>query len=312
MPHISVVIPVYKAEGCLEELYQRLKASLETITADFEIVLVEDCGGDQSWPTIVELARCDARVKGLQLSRNFGQHYAITAGLDICQGDWVVVMDCDLQDRPEEIPNFYNAAQMGHDVVVGVRAVRVDPFFKKVASKIFYMVFDYLTGTTIDNRMGNFGIYSRKVIDSICSMREQSRSFGLFAVWVGFNRIEIEINRDGRAAGESSYTFQKSFQLAMDSIIAYSNTMLMLSVKLGLLMAVMSLLGVSWLVLRYQTLDQPAVGWTSLIVAIFFTSGLIIGSIGIVGLFFGRIYDQVKCRPLYIVKSTTESLLNRY
>jgi glycosyltransferase involved in cell wall biosynthesis len=305
MPLISVVIPVYKAEGCLIELYRRLKASLETVTIDFEILLIEDRGGDRSWQIISELSIIDKRVLGMQLSRNFGQHYAITAGLDFSKGDWVVVMDCDLQDRPEEIPMFYAEALKGHDIVVGVRATRVDSFFKKLASRIFYKIFDYFTGTTIDNRIGNFGIYSRKVIDSISTMREHGRSFGLFAFWVGFNRIEIEIDRDGRAYGRSSYTFLKSLHLAIDSIVSHSNTLLLLSVKLGFLMAFTSMLIAAWLVVRYQTMDQPAIGWTSLIVAIFFASGLIIGSIGTLGLYIGKIFDQVKGRPLYIVQSTT-------
>jgi glycosyltransferase involved in cell wall biosynthesis len=173
MPHISVVIPVYKAEGCLEELYRRLKASLETLTADFEIILVEDCGGDRSWPMILDLARRDARVKGIQFSRNFGQHYGITAGLDHCDGDWVVVMDCDLQDRPEEIPRLYAAALEGYDVVLARRGRRNDPLLKRFTSWLFYKIFSYLADMDYDGETGNFRIVSRKVVQSFRTMRER-------------------------------------------------------------------------------------------------------------------------------------------
>ncbi|MCX7136112.1 MAG: glycosyltransferase family 2 protein, partial [Proteobacteria bacterium] len=143
MAHISVVIPVYRAESCLEELYRRLRAALESVTEDFEIVLVEDCGGDRSWPLIVALAKRDPRVKGIQFSRNFGQHYGITAGLDHCDGDWVVVMDCDLQDRPEEIPRLYAKAQEGHEIVVARRGKRSDPLLKRLSSWLYYSVFSW-------------------------------------------------------------------------------------------------------------------------------------------------------------------------
>ena len=150
MAHISVVIPVYRAESCLEELYRRLKAVLEPLTADFEIMLVEDCGGDRSWSLIVELAQRDPRVKGIQFSRNFGQHYGITAGLDRCNGDWVVVMDCDLQDRPEEIPRLYAKAQEGHEIVVARRGKRSDPLLKRLSSWLYYSVFSWLADMDSD------------------------------------------------------------------------------------------------------------------------------------------------------------------
>ena len=145
MLHISIVIPVYKAENCLHLLYDRLKVSLETITPNFEIILVEDCGGDRSWEIICDLAKSDPRVKGIQFSRNFGQHYGITAGLDYCDGDWVVVMDCDLQDRPEEIPRLYQKAQEGYDVVLARRGKRKDPLLRQLTSYLFYKVFNFQT-----------------------------------------------------------------------------------------------------------------------------------------------------------------------
>src|SRR5512133_1578216 len=150
MALISIIIPVYKAEGCLHELYRRLQLSLETITADFEIILVEDCGGDRSWAIIRELAQADPRVKGIQFSRNFGQHYGITAGLDHCDGDWVVVMDCDLQDQPEEIPKLYAKAQEGYEVVLARRGRRQHSLAKRLTSRMFYATLNYLADMRYD------------------------------------------------------------------------------------------------------------------------------------------------------------------
>ena len=305
MPHISVVIPVYKAEDCLYVLYKRLADSLETITQDFELILVEDCGGDRSWDIIIELAKTDSRVKGIQFSRNFGQHYGITAGLDHCDGDWVVVMDCDLQDRPEEISRLYEKAQEGYDLVVGLRKKRHDSYFKKLTSKLFFAIFSYLTDSKVDNRLGNFGIYSKKVIQNIVKLREQNRSFGLFAIWVGFNRAEIFIEHSHRKYGKSSYNFQRRISLAIDSITAYSNKLLVIFVELGLFISFISLLCAVLLVIQYIIWGIPVVGWTSLIVSIYLMSGLIIFIIGIVGIYIGKIFSEVKGRPLYIITNTT-------
>lgn len=305
MIDISVVIPVYKAEGCINELYKRLVTTLELITYDFEIILVEDCGGDKSWEIINALALKDCRVKGIQFSRNFGQHYAITAGLDYALGDWVVVMDCDLQDQPEEIIKLYHKAQEGYDIVVGRRACRKDTFFKKIGSRLFYKVFTYFTGSKIDNRIGNFGIYAKKVIKSIQLLREQNRSFGLFALWVGFRRIEVDIEHAKRLSGKSSYNLGRLIHLAMDSIIAHSNKLLRISIKLGLILSFLSFLYALVLVVKYIVWTTPIAGWPSLMVSIYFTGGLIIGSIGVVGLYIGKIFDELKGRPLYIIDSTT-------
>src|SRR5688572_25417042 len=173
MPHVSIVTPVYRAEGCIEELYRRLVAALSPITQDFEIVMVEDCGGDRSWDIIRELARKDPRVKGLQFSRNFGQHYGITAGIDHCDGDWVVVMDCDLQDQPEEIPRLYAKALEGYDVVLARRGRRTEGAGRRAMSWLFYRIFSWLADTEYDGDAGNFRIISRKVVVNCRRMREQ-------------------------------------------------------------------------------------------------------------------------------------------
>ena len=218
MALISVVTPVYRAEDCLEELYRRLVAALSGITQDFEIIMVEDCGGDRSWEIIQDLARRDARVKGIQFSRNFGQHYGITAGLDHCDGDWVVVMDCDLQDRPEEIPRLYARAREGYEVVVARRGA--NGASKRLSSRLFYRLLSWLADTEYDGRSGNFCIVSRKVVENLRHMREQLRFFGAQVKWMGFPAAAVDVQHDERFAGPSTYTLAKLLRLAVDTIIA--------------------------------------------------------------------------------------------
>lgn len=304
-PHISVVIPVYGCGQCIVGLYSRLVATLAPLSEKFELILINDASPDDSWLTIQEIAERDRRVKGINLSRNFGQHYAITAGLDFAVGDWVVVMDCDLQDVPEEIPKLYHVALNGYEVVVGRRVRRQDGLIKKLLSKLFYSVFFYFSGSKVDNRIGNFGIYSRKVIESIKQLREQNRSFGLFAIWVGFRRIEIDVTHAARSSGKSAYTFRRMIGLAVDSLIAHSNKLLLVAINLGFIISLLSIGAAGWIALRYFLWSTPVIGWTSLMVSIYFTAGLIIGTIGVVGLYVGKIFEEVKGRPLYIIQSTT-------
>ena len=303
--HISVVTPVYGCAESLPELYERLVHTLEKITEKFEIIMVNDASPDNAWEIIQELASKDSRVKGIDLSRNFGQHRAITAGLDYVSGEWVIVMDCDLQDQPEEILKLYAKAKEGYDVVVGKRLVRKDKFLKRMSSILFYKLYNYLTDSKVDSAIGNFGIYSSRVIKSIARLREQNRSFGLFALWAGFHRIEVEINHAPRKKGKSSYTFSKLINLAIDSVVAHSNKPLQLSVKFGFSLSFIAILYSLWLVLKYFIWDYHVEGWTSLIVSVYFLAGLIIGSVGMVGLYIGKIFDEVKQRPLYIIRETT-------
>ena len=305
MPHISVVIPVYKADGCLEELYRRLKDSLTTITDNFEIVLVEDCGGDQSWPMIVDLARRDGRVMGIQFSRNFGQHYGITAGLHHCNGDWVVVMDCDLQDRPEEIPLLYAKAQEGYDVVLARRGPRQDPILKRFTSWLFYKVFSYLADMDYDAETGNFRIISRKVVISFREMREQLRFFGGLVNWMGFPTASIDVQHDERFAGQTSYTFGKLWKLASGTIIAYSDKPLRLSIRFGFMISMLAFAYGSYIVYRAMIYNVPIMGWSSLIASLYFLGGIIISILGILGVYLGKAFDETKRRPLYIISQTT-------
>ena len=305
MAHISVVIPVYRAESCLEELYRRLKAVLEPLTADFEIMLVEDCGGDRSWPLIVELAQRDPRVKGIQFSRNFGQHYGITAGLDRCNGDWVVVMDCDLQDRPEEIPRLYAKAQEGHEIVVARRGKRSDPLLKRFSSWLYYSVFSWLADMDYDPQAGNFRILSRKVINNYRNMRERSRFFGSLINWMGFPFTSIDVQHDERFAGDSSYTFGKLWRLGAETIIAYSDKPLRIAVRLGFFIATCAFLYGLYILFLALFHGSPVTGWSSLIVSIYFMGGVIVAILGILGIYLGKTYDETKHRPLYVINHMT-------
>jgi len=305
MPHLSVVIPVYKAEDCLHELYRRLVPALEEITTDFECIMVEDCGGDRSWEIICELAREDSRIRGLQFSRNFGQHYGITAGLDHCNSDWAIVMDCDLQDAPEAIPELYARAQDGYDVVLARRIMRKDATHKLLASRVFYKLFGFLADMDYDPRIGNFRIISRNVINACCNMRENLRFFGGMVDWLGFPTATIDVEHGTRFAGETSYTFSGLWRLAIDTIIAYSDKPLRLSIRLGFAIAGAALIaGIGFL--AYASIHSvPVMGWSSLIISLYFLGGIIIANLGIIGIYLGKTFDETKKRPLYIIKSRT-------
>jgi glycosyltransferase involved in cell wall biosynthesis len=310
MTHLSVIIPVYKAESCLLELYSRLKKTLETISSNFEIILVEDCGGDRSWEIIKELSKQDSRVKGFQFSRNFGQHYGITAGLDQCKGDWVVVMDCDLQDQPEEIPQLYKKAHEGFDVVFARRGKRKDTLYKRFCAWGYRKIFNILANIQQDPEVANFSIISKKVVISYRSMREQLRFFGGLITWLGFPVAYVTVQHADRFSGKSSYTFQKLLKLASETIIAYSDKPLHLAIKVGFLMSLIAFMfGISILI-KALFYSSSVVGWSSIIVSLYFLGGIIIAILGVIGIYLGKTFDEVKKRPLYIIANKTNDDLS--
>lgn len=299
---ISIVSPVYRAELIVDELVRRIVASVSRITDNFEIILVEDCGPDNSWDKIVENCHKDARVKGIKLSRNFGQHHAITAGLDHVKGEWIVVMDCDLQDQPEEIPKLYGKAQEGYDVVFARRAERQDSFLKKLSSDMFAKFFAWLSGTKGDNSIANFGMYHRKVILAVNAMREPMRSFPPMVFWVGFKHAAIDVVHAERFEGKSSYNFAKLLRLATDIALAYSDKPLRLTIKLGVSISGGAFIVFLFYLYRYLSgsIEQP--GYASIILSLWFLSGIIIFVLGIIGLYISKIFEGIKNRPLYVIK----------
>lgn len=304
-PLISIVSPVYRAEKIIDKLVDLNISELSKITSDFEIILVEDCGPDNSWEKIIENCKKDSRVKGMKLSRNFGQHYAITAGLDHANGEWVVVMDCDLQDRPEEIISLYNKAKEGYDIVLARREARVDGLVKILFSKLFHKTLTFLTGTTLDNRVANFGIYHRNVIGAVNKMRESIRFFPTMIKWVGFKSTSIPVKHEGRDSGTTSYNLKRLLNLALDIILAYSDKPIRMAIKTGFFISFIAFLFALFTVIRALTSGFAMLGYGSIIASIWFLAGLIISFIGIVGLYVGKTFEGVKNRPIYIVSEKT-------
>lgn len=302
--HISVVSPVYGCCESLTPLYERLKETLTTITGEFEIILVNDDSPDDSWSEITNLCKKDNRVKGINLSRNFGQHYAITAGLEYALGDWVIVMDCDLQDKPEELVKLYNKAKEGYDIVFGRRYQRQDKFLKRLSSKLFYKVYDYFTEGYTDSAVANYSIVSKSVVNSYKKLKEQNRSYPLFINWLGFKKTNVDIEHMGRESGNSSYTLSKLLLLAADSIVSQSNKPLRLSIQFGFLLAFSSLIYASWLMIRYFLYSIPVEGWTSVMVSLYLLAGMLFVNLGFLGLYIGKIFNETKARPLYLIKES--------
>jgi len=300
-PHLSIVSPVYRAENIVDKLVQEIVQAVSPITDDFEIILVEDGSPDRSWERISTHCAQDKRVKGIKLSRNFGQHNAITAGLSAATGEWIVVMDCDLQDSPQEIPNLYRRAQDGYDLVFARRVGRKDGFLKKLSSKFFYAVFSFLTDTTQDSSIANFGIYHQKVVCAILSMKDYTRYFPTMSQWVGFRRTYIDVQHAQRESGKSSYSWKKLLKLAFDNIIAFSDKPLRLMIWFGLTIVLFSFfLGFAYL-LKYFLGHIVVLGFTSLIISIWFLSGVLIATLGMVGVYVGKTFDKVKDRPIFII-----------
>jgi polyisoprenyl-phosphate glycosyltransferase len=301
----SVVIPVYGCKSCLKELISRLEDTLNRISTQFEIILINDASPDDSWDTIQNLAINNTRVKGINFSRNFGQHYAISAGLKSCNGEWVIVMDCDLQDQPAEIINLYNKAIEGFEIVYAQRVLRQDSLMKRVTSKLFYAVLGYLTDTVQDPSIANFGIYHKNVIEAILSMGDYQRYFPTMVRWVGFTYTKIPVAHAERINGESSYTFSKLFRLSTDIILSFSDKPLRLTVKFGFLISLLTFISAIFFLALYIKGKILVPGYTSLIISIWFLAGIIITLLGIVGLYIGKTFDKVKGRPTYIIKNKT-------
>lgn len=303
MTHISIVSPVYKAQECVLELYKRLTASIQQISNDYEIILVEDRGGDGSWDIIKDICSKDKHVVGIQLSTNTGQHVAITAGLEASRGDWVVIMDCDLQDPPESIPVLYAKALEGYDIVEAKFTNRNK--FERLKSVIFWKILSALSGTHFDSEVGNFRIISRKVAAGFCRYQERLRLLGGIISLMGFKKTQIHVNRDERFAGESCYTIRKLLSSASDIIVAYSDMPLKISIYLGFSISIFTaLVGIVILALWASGFTSYS-GWTSIMLSIYFIGGIIIANLGIVGLYLSRTFTETKRRPLYIIDNDT-------
>lgn len=298
---ISVVSPVYKAPLILEELVDRLQTTLNNICNSYEIILIDDGCPLNSWNIIENLVSCNSHVRGIKLSRNFGQHYAISAGLENATGDWIIVLDCDLQDKPEEIQKLYIKAKEGFDIVLASREYRQDNFWKKYTSKQFHKILTYLTGNVQDYKLSNFGIYSRKVITAINSCKDPIRYFPSLLQKVGFKSITIGVEHNTRREGESSYNLMRLLKLGLDVVLSNSEKPIRLIVKLGVLISALSF-GFGLLVVYQWYNNQITItGYSSVIISICFFSGIIIFTLGIIGLYIGKTFEAVKFRPPYFI-----------
>ena len=285
------------------ELVRRIRESVSPITEDFEIILVNDASPDNTWSEIEKQCAADKRVKGLDLSRNFGENYAITAGLHYASGDWIVVMDCDLQNRPEDIPLLYTKAQEGFDIVYARRVHKKFGFFKRLSSRIYHGVLGWLSGVKQDSSVAEFGIYSSQVIAEYNKLPEVARSFANLITTLGFKSAAVDVTHAERGDGETSYTFSKLCKVAFDVILSNSNKPLKIAVGLGAVIVAFSLILIVYTFIEHLVSPQPA-GFSSTFISIWLLGGLNIFILGVVGLYVDRIFNQVKGRPLFIVAKT--------
>ena len=304
MVHLSVVIPVYNESSLIDELIRRVKTNSKLITEDYEIVIVDDGSLDNTWNSIENEAKSENRIKGVKFSRNFGHHYAITAGLHNSTGDWVVVMDGDLQDRPEVIPELYKKAKEGFDVVFVSRQNRPEKLYYRIAQKFFYWILTSLSGLDFDSRQANFSIINQKVVDAFKKFPENARFYGSTIKWLGFKRSFILADHGVRHSGKPSYTIRKRFKLASDIILSFSERPLKLAIGFGLLISSISILLALWIFYGTFKWGYSVTGWSSVIVSILFSSGIILTVLGIIGIYLGRIFQEVKRRPLFIISES--------
>lgn len=304
---VSIVSPVYGCRGCLEELVDGIATHVQEVAGDgFEVILVDDASPDHAWERIQELAMTRPWLRGLRLARNFGQHSAISAGIEHARGEWVVVMDCDLQDPPAAIPDLYRKARdEGFDVVFAQRRNRKDGWSKRLSSWGFFHLLRWLTGNPQDSSTANFGVFHRRVIDAVCRMPERDRSFPLMVKWAGFRHGFQEVEHAERAEGQSAYTLRRLLRLATGITLSYSEKPLKLVAAAGIACSLVSFLLVAMALARWLEGDVAVAGYTSIVASVWLVGGMLLFSLGVVGLYVGQVFRNVQGRPYYIVAEDT-------
>lgn len=302
-PVLSVVIPVFNEEECLEEIHRRITIVMRSIVSRYEILFVDDGSKDRSREIVRSLAAEDPCVRGVLLSRNFGQHIAITAGMAESRGKGVVILDADLQDPPETIPDFFEAFQAGSEVVVSIRSQRYDPWTKRVFSWLFWSLINKIAEVPVPRNQSMLRLLSRRACDAILKMGERSRFIGGQVAWIGFRLTEIPVSNDPRHAGVSKYGFWKSVKLLYNAVTSFSTYPLRLISSIGWLIACTSLIvGAILTFLKSTRIVDFASGWASMFVLVSFFGGLNIAMLGVIGLYLGRVYQQAMDRPLYLIE----------
>jgi polyisoprenyl-phosphate glycosyltransferase len=301
-PTLSVIVPVYNEEEVIPEMYRRITSVLEGIGKPYELILVNDGSSDDSFRMLHALHMRDPRVRVINFARNFGHQMAITAGMDYAQGDAVVVIDSDLQDPPEVIPEMVARWREGYQLIYGVRTEREgESWFKLATARWFYRLVNSITQVEMPLDAGDFRLMDRAVVDALRSMREQHRYMRGLSAWVGFRQIGVPYRREARFAGETKYPFRKMFKFAMDAVTNFSYLPLQLATYLGFASAFLALVGVLFVVVGRLVLSGALLGQATTLVAVLFIGGVQLMSLGIIGEYLGRIYEQVKGRPLYLV-----------
>lgn len=306
MVELSVVVPVYRCADCVSVLYDRIAAAVEPLGLEWELIFVDDRSPDAAWARIRALAESSARVRGIRLSRNFGQHAAITAGLSDASGAHVVVMDCDLQDRPEDIPRLYEQASAGHDIVFARRKNRHHSWFRRLAARMYFKLLNVFVDAKLDGEYGTFSILSRRVLDEFLRFRDRRRHYLFILNWLGFEHAAIDVEHAEREAGASSYSLRRLIAHALDGVFFQTTVLLRWIVYLGFIVSFAGV-GLAAYLIYFALVATPYPGWTSLAVLILLVGGFIIITAGVAGLYVGEIFDQVKERPLFIVDERTGS-----
>lgn len=297
---LSVVSPVYKAEAVIEDLVASIKQYCSAVEGGFEIILVNDASPDNSWNIIKQLAAAGDNVTGINLSKNFGQHAAINAGLAAAKGDYIIVMDCDMQHHPKYIPVLIQKMNEGYDVVFTTTAKRQHSFLKNLLSALYHKVYNYLTELGSDYNYTTYSLASKKVIDVYKTLNETNSHYLPKLRWLGFNQTSIQIEHMVRGAGQSSYSFRMLFIEAIKGLTSNSVKLLRLNVFAGLILSAVSFLAIIGIIIVYFVNGFMA-GWASIAVLVMFSLGIILTSVGIAGLYIGQTFEQVKKRPQYII-----------
>jgi dolichol-phosphate mannosyltransferase len=305
-PTLSIVTPVYGCAGCLEDLVERCLRAFDG-REHLEILLVDDGSPDGAWARIESLARRHPQVRGLKLSRNFGQHAAIYAGLEHARGAHVAVMDCDLQDAPEAIPSLLRRAREGVDIVHAQRTGRRDPPLKRLSSWVFYGVLGWLTGVPQDHRVANFGVYSRRVVELLLRMPESDRCFPLMVRWTGLPSASLPVAHAARGAGRSAYDLGRAARLALSIVLSHSDKPLRIVVKLGMAVSLFASAVVLAAVWMYFSGRTGVAGFTSIIASIWLLCGILMFCMGVVGLYVGQVFRDGKRRPAFVVERETSA-----
>jgi polyisoprenyl-phosphate glycosyltransferase len=303
-PLLSIVAPVFRSDAIVPEFVRRTCEGASKVTDDFELVLVEDGSPDGSWDAIVEACERDPRVKGVQLSRNFGQQPAITAGLTYATGRYIVVMDSDLQDDPVYIADLYHKAIEGFDIVFARKRVRRFGIVRNLTTRLYYALFRWLASVDYDQHIGAYSIVTRRVVEAFLQFGDYRRGYVIVLGWLGFRRAHVDVEHRERPVGRSAYTTLALVSHAITIAITYSDKPLRMSIYFGLVLSTISFLLGIWLAINYfrSNVGQLALGWTSIIISHLFLSGLMLTSMGVVGLYIGRIFEQVKQRPIFVVR----------